>query len=449
MQPSIHSLRQTALVTDRQLEAILDRASLEDRGLNADEAKEYDRLLATLNRNSLELSRAQETLERERRGGAVDVSTGSASRIDEAPFASFAPSQKVPRRYAEMFPDALERGGFQSLNDYLKTVHSGMGDNRLKALTGMGEEFPSGGGFLVPTEYSAQLLDVALEQEIVRPRAMVYPMKSSTRKIAGLADLDNSGKAPFGGLAIQWANEGATGTNVNAKTRLIQLTAQKGMIFTFASNELIADGMNFDDLLGSALIKSLSWGLDYAFLQGNGAGQPKGVLSDPALITIAKQSGQIAATLVYENVTAMFAALHPQCIANAVWVMNSTVIPQLLEMQLVVKNVAGTDNVGGSAVPVVKETDGKFTLLGRPIFFTEKLPALGSLGDVVLADFSQYAVGLRKEISLERSIYPGWQTDESAYRVIIRVDGQGRWNQAFLPANGNPLSWCGTLQARS
>jgi len=82
------------------------------------------------------------------------------------------------------------------------------------------------------------------------------------------------------------------------------------------------------------------------------------------------------------------------------------------------------------------------------VIFTEKLPALTNQGDLLLVSLSQYAVGLRKEVSLERSIYAGWQTDESGYRAIVRVDGQGTWKSAFTPKNGDSLSWCVTLAAR-
>jgi len=56
----------------------------------------------------------------------------------------------------------------------------------------------------------------------------------------------------------------------------------------------------------------------------------------------------------------------------------------------------------------VQEESGKFTLLGKEVLFTEKCPALGAKGDLILADLSQYAIGMRKEIALDRSNVPGW-----------------------------------------
>ena len=64
-------------------------------------------------------------------------------------------------------------------------------------------------------------------------------------------------------------------------------------------------------------------------------------------------------------------------------------------------------------------------------------------------DFSQYAIGLRKEITLEKSQHILFMSDQTVWRAITRCDGQGRWNQAFTPANGDTQSWCVTLDERA
>lgn len=333
---------------------------------------------------------------------------------------------------------SLSNGGFRNFNDYLKTLHSGRFDERLRGA--MIEGVPSEGGFSVPEEFAAFLLDNSLESEIVRPRAQVWPMKSESRKIPAWDGNDHTSKL-FGGLSGVWLGEAQSSTRQSAKLRLIQLFAKKLACFSQASNELIADGLSFEDQLGQAMIKSMGWSMDYAFLNGSGAGQPLGVINDPALITVSKESGQATSSIVYENLIKMFARLAPQCIQNAVWVANATTIPQLLTLTIPI----GT---GGSVVPVMTESNGEFRILTRPVIFTEKVQALGTKGDIILADFSQYAIGLRKEVSLDKSNAPGWTEDLTDYRTIIRVDGQGTWNKPITPQHGDTLSWCVTLEAR-
>jgi len=61
------------------------------------------------------------------------------------------------------------------------------------------------------------------------------------------------------------------------------------------------------------------------------------------------------------------------------------------------------------------------------------MPRIGAKGDLILADLSQYAIGMRKEIALDRSNVPGWMEDMTDYRVIVRVDGQGTWDKPITP----------------
>jgi len=343
------------------------------------------------------------------------------------------------KAYKNMFGGS-SNDGFKSFDEYLSVICSKRFDPRLRnAAT---EGVPAEGGFIVPTEYAGMLLDKSLESEIVRPRATVWTMKTDTRKVPAWDSANHSAGNTAGGLKGVWLAEGGTATRQTPKLRIIELTAKKLACFSQGSNELLADGMDFEAQLSSAMIGACGWSMDYAFFNGTGAGQPLGMLADPALITVAKESGQAARTVLYDNIVKMFARIAPQCLANSVWMVNNSVIPQLLMLSMVV----GT---GGSHVPVMNESNGKFTILTRPVIFTEKVPALGSVGDISLVDWSQYCIGMRKEVALDRSNAPGWTEDLTDYRTILRVDGQGTWDQAITPKHGDSLSWCVTLAARA
>jgi HK97 family phage major capsid protein len=83
--------------------------------------------------------------------------------------------------------------------------------------------------------------------------------------------------------------------------------------------------------------EALSWNLDDAFLvSGTGAGQPRSILNDPATIAVAKEAGQAAATVTYNNLCAMFARLHPASMSNSTWVINESLIPQLMTLSIAI-----------------------------------------------------------------------------------------------------------------
>ena len=412
--------------------SMLDRAEDERRDLTGNERRRADEIEREVEEIDKEIDAVEAGLEKDRAAAWARVHAEEGRLTLGGPAAD--------RSYFGMFPN-LERStdGFETFNDFLKPIQQGLFHPNLRA--GATEGVPAEGGFFVPTEFAAQMLDASLEAEIVRPRARIEPMKFATKKIAGFDTSDHT--SSIGGFTARWLQEAGSATEDTPKTRQIELIATKLAVFTKASNELIEDGTNFEDRLSEMMVLGAGWGLDLAFLSGTGAGQPLGVLKDPALIVVAKESGQGANTILYENLTKMFARLHPASVKNAVWVANSTTIPQLLTLSLAV----GT---GGSAVPVMSEgPDGQFRILTRPILFTEKVPALGSEGDILLADFSNYVVGLRADVLLQKSIHVGFQSDESAYRVILRADGQGLWSKAMTPKNGDTLSWVVTLAVRA
>lgn len=302
------------------------------------------------------------------------------------------------------------------------------------------EGLPSAGGYSVPEPLAAKWLDESLPNEIIRSRATVWPMTSASRKVPGWDISDQSSGKYFGGFAMEFLAEEGTGTAQTGKLRMIELSAQKGAIFVDISNELREDGESFESQLEMAMKKSISLGMDHYFLRGTGAGQPLGVLEDPALISISAEVGQAADSIAYKNLAKMFARHYaPQ---RAVWITNASTLPQLLTLTIEI----GT---AGGHIKILNENNGSFSILGRPVLFSQSMPVLGDANDIVFADLSQYAIGLRKDLRLERSNIPGWTQDLMSYRAITRFDGQGTWNTYITPRNGDTLSWVVGLAERA
>lgn len=306
----------------------------------------------------------------------------------------------------------------------------------------MKEGAPSTGGFSVPEPLAAQWLDASIDSEIIRPRATVWPMESATRKAIGWDTADQSSGILFGGFKMEFLAEEGTGNKQTGKLRAIQLGANKGAIFVDTSSELIEDGMGFEAQLDMAMRTSIGYGMDDYFINGTGAGQPLGIRNDPAKISIAKETGQVADTIVFDNFCKIFARMYPAGRKRAIWLINDTAIPQLLTLSVAV----GT---GGSVVPVMSESNGEFRILTRPVIFTSHMPKLGDADDVMFIDPSQYAIGIRRGLKLEKSNIPGWTNDLMSYRALLRFDGQGTWNAPITPKNGDTLSWCVGLAERA
>jgi len=261
-----------------------------------------------------------------------------------------------------------------------------------------------------------------------------------TREIPGFDATDHSGDGLYGGVIAYWGEEGADLTESDPTLRKIKLEALKLYILTATSNELLADGLGLENQLGDAFTKAIGWKFDYAGLQGTGAGQPLGILNADSLISVSKETGQEANTVLYKNIIKMFSRMAPGCRKNANWIANDTTIPQLLQMNLAV----GT---AGVHVPVMQQDSGKFYILGKEVLFTEKLPALGSANCIIFADLTQYALGIRQDVTLQKSEHYGFNADKTYFRVILRIDGQPTWESAITPKNGDTQSWAVGLEA--
>jgi HK97 family phage major capsid protein len=292
---------------------------------------------------------------------------------------------------------------------------------------------PSEGGFLVPEEFRAELLRVALESAIVRPRARVIPMGTPRIKFPAIDSTSNASSV-YGGIIGYWSEEGAALTASSAKFSSITLDAQKLTGYAEVPNELLADSaVSVSAFIDQTFPEALAWFEDIAFLRGTGVGEPLGILhaGNTAAVSVTKESGQLADTIVWENLVKAFARMLPQSLSRAVWVAHIDTFPELATMALSV----GT---GGGPIWLKDGAAGApMTILGRPVIFTEKAETLGDAGDINLIDFGYYLIGDRQQLSAQTSEHFKFSTDTTAYRIIQRVDGRPWLKSAITPNKGS------------
>jgi HK97 family phage major capsid protein len=149
-------------------------------------------------------------------------------------------------------------------------------------------------------------------------------------------------------------------------------------------------------------------------------------------VSVAKETGQAAATVVAQNVIKMWARMWARSRANAAWFVNQDVEPQLMQMSVAV----GT---GGQLIympPGGLSGQPYGTLFGRPVIPTEFNPTLGTVGDIVLADWSQYKLANKGAVKAASSMHVQFLTDQMCWRFTARYDGQVTWKAALTPYKG-------------
>lgn len=322
-----------------------------------------------------------------------------------------------------------------------RPVSNASGFSKVQEITNAySETDPATGGFLVPEETRSTLLQLALEQSIVRSRASVVTMGSLSTKIPYVDATTHVGSV-FGGMVFYWIGESATITPTEARFGNVKLEANKLVGGARVPNELWNDAPALGTWLEMAAPMGLAFYEDVAFIGGSGVGEPLGFRNSAAKIQFDRTTVD---ELVPADIYGMFSRMLPQSLGNAVWLVNQTLLPKLFAMQTIVENVAGTENVGGGfPLGVVNIANQPIpTILGRPMIVTEKIPALanGAGDDIMFVDLRYYLVGDRQAVSLDYSEHSRFMNDETELRIIERVDGRPWVQSALTPLNGDTVS---------
>lgn len=291
-----------------------------------------------------------------------------------------------------------------------------------------GSEDPGAGGFLIPEEMRAELLQLALEDTIMRSRATVIPMSTLRVPIPTVDDTSHVSSV-FGGVTFYWAEESSSIPESQASFGKIVLDAKKLVGFFKVPNELLADAPAFGAWFDSRVPSGLAFFEDVAFLTETGAGTPEGVIGSPAYVKVARSGG--AGTISWADIVTMYSRMLPQAQSRAIWVAAHDTFPTIAQLTLSTPGIW----MGGYGAPDASQAP-PVTIMGRPVIFTEKVPAKGTSGDLSFIDPSYYLVGDRQAVAVSASEHFAFQNDQTAYRIIERVDGRP-WVQTPLTPHNN------------
>jgi HK97 family phage major capsid protein len=358
---------------------------------------------------------------------------------------------KVHHKYNDD-PDFRNNGGYPTFTSFLSDVRKNeigvqpsekwtkwLTSDEVKVATSMGEAIQSDGGVLAPTAFRNSILSNAVEESIVFPRATFIPTPNGSVEIPAV-EVSSHSTSLFGGVIAYWSDEGTAPTATKPKFGKVELKLNALKAIAHVTDELLEDSIiSLEQMLPAQFSTALSFQMDEAFLTGTGAGKPQGVTKSPALVTVAKETGQAADTIVTENILNMFSRMYSPSRSKAVWIANQNTFPQLASLSLAV----GT---GGSTVGILQQqtlqgTPG-MSLLGNPIIFTEKAATVGDANDIMFCDFSQYLIGGKSASgqSMQSSIHLKFDQFETSFRISQRMDGRGWWKTALTPRNGSTLS---------
>lgn len=360
--------------------------------------------------------------------------------LEEAQKSAAALARPVTPAVGE--PGSDKAPGFKNFGEQLAAVakaqmSSGLDrDNRLvRAPTGAGEVGPETGGFLVQTDFSSAIFARAYElgQVLSRTQKLTISSNANGIKIPAIDETSRATGSRWGGVQSYWVGEGDTVTSTKPKFRLVELDLKKLMSTMYVTDELLADQSVLTSLANQAFAEEVTFMTEDAIFRGTGAGLPLGILNAPAKVTVAKETGQQAGTIVYENVLKMWSRMWGRSRANAVWFINQDIEPQLYSL---------SQAIGTAGVPVYLPANGISgspygILFGRPVIPVEYCDTLGNEGDIVLADMSQYAIADKGGVQAASSMHVAFLSDQMVFRITYRVDGAPIWHAPLTPFKGS------------
>lgn len=327
---------------------------------------------------------------------------------------------------------------FASLGEQLQAIVNAAkthtADKRLlqvnNAVKGANEGVDADGGYAIQEDFAGKILETAVSTGDILSRVDSYTVGVNSNAARWLMiDETDVSASVFGGVQMYWAAEGATVTASRPKFKELKLDLEKMMGFAYATDELLQDAAFMSSFFGTAFTVATNRLLEDSIICGDGEGKPAGILKSGALIETPAEAGQAANTLTTKNILSMWSRALFTGRRNTVWLIHPDLEDQLPQLMLGDKPVWMPE--GG-----ISGTQYQ-TILGRPVLFNDNCKAMGSVGDVILADLKQYMLLRKGSAKQDWSMHVEFLTDQHCFRMVLRCNGTPKVSAPVKLKNSN------------
>lgn len=335
---------------------------------------------------------------------------------------------------------------FKSLGEFAHHVRNaalgnGRLDDRLKAAASTygNESVGPDGGFAVPPQFANTISTLALEEDSLLAYADNTPVTGNSMSFP------KDETTPWGstGITANWEGEGDTKSQKKPSLQLDHLRLKKLTVLVGATDELLADSPAMSAYLAKKMSGAVRWKSNDAIVNGSGSGMPLGIRNGGSIVEVAKETSQVADTIVAANVAKMYARVMMGD-GSVVWMVNPDALPQIMLLTLGDQPIWTPPTEGFKAAP-------NGLLLGRPIVLTDACDTVGDSGDIILANMGGYrAITKAGGEEFSESMHLWFDQDVTAFKLIFRMDGQPALSAAVTPPNSTAKrSHFATIAARA
>ncbi len=396
----VMALRRELKTKVDEARALHKKAQEEKRSFTEEENTQYNDLMTEIENRKAEIDREE--------------------RLNDLEMGNPAPKEPGPNEIRE-FGDFLQTVKWNPNDSALKWRESPK--NKEGRALSMGGGGGAAGGFIVPEQFDSTIRMIDDQAAIFRPRAQVIPAGDPPDAAITIPALDQSGaKGVYSGVVVQWIAEGAEKPETEPSFREIRLEPQEVAGHTVVTDKLLRNSAAAGALVQSLLRKAIIASEEDAFLQGDGAGKPLGIIGHPASINIARAN---ANAIGYADIVGMYAAA--KFGGRLAWIASQTCLPQLM----------GMADLGSRLLWQPNARDGApGTLIGLPVILNDQSPTIGNQGDLMLVDLDYYLIKDGSGISIAMSEHPRFTRNQTIIKAFWNVDGQPWLNTPLLQRDG-------------
>ena len=451
-----------------KMEAIRKKAETEGRALTAEEIQERATLKAEIETVEAEMRSVQEEEELRTRLFGSDGSDENRSQtagnpdasgritVEDQPIYRGSPASALGQQLLDIRtmsrPDVFggtEVSGARSRLEQVEKRNQAKEEERAKkegraaATGGFTVGVPTDGGFFLQGETSVDLMTNGFNNSEILPKTASRTLGAGSQfvEIYGIDETSRKTGSRSGGIRVYTNKELGEFTASKTKFSKIRIEPSKLTGLYNASGEMMRNvtflGQEMRQLFGEEFAFKCQ---DLSY-RGSGAGEALGILNAGCLVSVVKETGQKAATILTTNLSKMWARFVGR---SPVWFINRDCGPELDQLSI----TAGT----GALEPrfVTYDAQGIMRIKGAPVIPIEQCETVGTVGDILLADWSQYVTANKGDINEAMSIHVNFLYDQETYRFIYYFDGQPRWSSAITPFKGsNTVSPFVVLATRS
>ena len=422
--------------------------SEEERALIASNTSEFDQLRQDIERReSIDAQAVHLSASKGRRTEPTGpLITTDAGTLDVADGATEART-RVHVQQASMRDNA--RWGWRSLGEQAGAIRQaaspgGKLDIRLeqRADPGAGTtgqtNVGSDGGFAIAPDFRNSINQIIESEDSML--SMADLMTTDSNSVTIPMD-DTTPWQTTGGIQATWEGEAEVGTQSKPNLTQQNIRLNRLGVLVPVTEELMEDSSALTSWLTKKAPEKMQFAINLAIIQGSGAGQPLGILNSNCLVSIAKESGQVADTILQPNILKMHMRMYAPARRDSIWFINQDIEAQLNSMSF--DYGVEIANVGKSVAPVYLPPGGLSqapfgTLMGRPIFPTQACETLGDKGDIIFASMKQYlALTKGGGVRADTSIHLWFDFFMTAFRFEMRVGGQPWWGNTVSARDGS------------